>query len=82
MAKGKRIYVLTSQIKNKILNASTITIRKKVEGKVILIRGRLRTIYCRRCNKEITLGEAVVSSRAKRRQNLYHINCAISINLL
>jgi hypothetical protein len=82
MAKGKRIYVLTNQIKNKILNASMITIRKQVAGKVILIQGRLRAIHCRRCNKEIVVGEAVVSSRAKRRQNLYHVNCAVAVNLL
>jgi hypothetical protein len=82
MAKGKRIYVLTSQIKNKILTASAITIRKKVAGKVFLIRGRLGAIYCRHCKKEISVGEAVLSTRAKRRQNLYHINCAVAVNLL
>ena len=82
MARAKRIYVLTSQIKNKILNASTMTIRKKVGHRVVMIRGNLRAIHCRRCSKEIIVGEAVVSTRAKRRQNLYHINCAVAVNLL
>jgi hypothetical protein len=82
MARAKRIYVLTDQIKNKILNASAMTFRKTVSGKVMIISGRLRAIHCKRCNKEIAVGEAVVSNRAKRRQNLYHINCAVAVNLL
>lgn len=82
MARGKRIYVLTDQIKNKILKASAITIRKQIAGKVFLIRGRLRAIHCRRCNKEIAIGEAVLGTRARRRQNLYHVNCAAAVNLL
>jgi NAD-dependent SIR2 family protein deacetylase len=59
-----------------------MTIQKKVGRRVVMIRGSLRTIHCRRCSKEIAVGEAVVSTRAKRRQNLYHINCAVAINLL
>ena len=82
MSNSKRIYVLTGQIKNKILSASTITLKKRIEGRVFLIRGRLRSIHCKRCNREIVIGETVFSSRAKRKQNLYHFNCAISVNLI
>ena len=82
MAKGKRIYVLTSQIKNKILRESATTVRKRIAGKAFLIRGKLGAIHCRRCSKEIDVGEVVLSSRAKRRQNLYHVKCAASVNLI
>ncbi len=82
MAKGKRIYVVTNQIKNKILRESAITMHKRIAGKVFLIRGKLRTIHCRRCSKEIDIGEVVVSSRARKRQNLYHVRCAASVNLI
>jgi|GEM_PF-3765312 len=82
MSKGKRIYILTNQIKNKILTASAVTIQRRIAGRVYLIHGRLKTITCKRCSKEINIGDAVVSSRAKRRQNLYHVNCALSVNLI
>jgi hypothetical protein len=82
MAKGKRIYVLTNQIKNKIIKESTTTMRKHIAGRVFFIRGKLRSIHCRLCSQEIDVGEVVVSSRAKRRQNIYHVKCAASVNLL